>query len=329
MIWNGEIGNVTEVHAWTDRPIWPQGLTEIPAPDPVPSTLDWDLWTGISAARPFTIGGPGYPNKYGNFYQPFNWRGFYDFGCGALGDMACHILGAPNLALKLTERMPTSVECIQKEGNSSIMFPTSSVIRFDFPAHGDMPAVKLFWHDGCKETPKIAGVPDGEWLGDLPGFSRPRGQGQPAPRPPAPAQIIGRVFDYESYKTRSSEGQPQPVAPDGSLFIGDKGMLTTGTYGEETRLLPLEKMNDYKFPAELLTRSPGHYRDWIRACKGGDPSCSNFSVAAPMTEWILLGTIALRVEGKVEYDSAKMRITNNAEANKYIKPFVRKGWQMT
>jgi predicted dehydrogenase len=337
MIWNGEIGKVTEVHAWTNRPIWPQGLTEIPAPDPVPSTLDWDLWTGIATSRPFTIGGPGYPTQNGNFYQPFNWRGFYDFGCGALGDMACHILGAPNMALKLTERMPTSVECIQKEGNSSFMFPKSSVIRFDFPAHGEMPAVKLFWHDGLKESPKIPGVPEGELLGDLPNFGRPRAQGQqaatqaaPAQRPPAaPTQIIGKVFDYDAYKTRAAEGEPRPTTPNGSLFIGDKGMLTTGTYGEETRLLPLEKMKDYKFPAELLTRSPGHYRDWIRACKGGDPACSNFSISAPMTEWILLGVIALRVEGKVEYDSAKMRITNNAEANKYIKPVVRKGWTMT
>jgi hypothetical protein len=241
------------------------------------------------------------------------------------------------MALKLTERMPTSVECIQKDGNSSFMFPKSSVIRFDFPAHGEMPAVKLFWHDGLKENPKFPGVPDGEYLGDLPNFGRPRPQGQqaaaqgaPVPRPPAPpSQIIGKVFDYEAYKARAAEGEPRPVSPDGSLFIGDKGMLTTGTYGEETRLLPLEKMKDYKFPAELLTRSPGHYRDWIRACKGGDPACSNFSVSAPMTEWILLGVIALRVEGKVEYDSAKMRVTNNAEANKYIKPVVRKGWQMT
>jgi len=328
MIWNGEIGNVTEVQAWTDRPIWPQGLTEIPTPDPVPDTLDWDLWTGIAAARPFTLGGKGYPTSYGNFYQPFNWRGFYDFGCGALGDMACHILGAPNLALKLTERMPTSVECIEKEGTSSFMFPKSSLIRFDFPALGDMPAVKLFWHDGCKETPKIPGVPEGELIGDLPGYVRRGGQGQVKPAAP-PSQIIGRVFDYETYKTHAAEGDVQRVTPDGSLFIGDKGMLTTGTYGEETRLVPMDKMKDYKFPAELLTRSPGHYRDWIRACKGGDPACSNFSIAAPLTEWILLGVIALRVEGKVEYDSAKMRVTNNADANKYIRPAVRKGWSMT
>ncbi len=119
------------------------------------------------------------------------------------------------------------------------------------------------------------------------------------------------------------------MTPDGSVFIGDKGMITTGTYGEQTRLLPVEKMRDYKFPSPLLTRSPGHYRDWIRACKGGDPACSNFNVSAPFVEWMLLGVIALRVEGKLEYDQSKMRITNNVEANKYLVPTVRKGWSIT
>ena len=114
--------------------------------------------------------------------------------------------------------------------------------------------------------------------------------------------------------------------PNGSVFIGDKGMITTGTYGEDTRLLPVEKMRDYKMTPPLLTRSPGHYRDWIRACKGGDPACSNFNVAAPFVEWMLLGVIALRSEGKIEYDPVKMKITNNAEANKYLKPYIRKGW---
>jgi hypothetical protein len=106
-------------------------------------------------------------------------------------------------------------------------------------------------------------------------------------------------------------------------------MITTGTYGENTRLLPVEKMRDYEFPHEFLTRSPGHYRDWIRACKGGEPACSNFAVSAPFTEWITLGVMALRFEGKLEWDSEKMRITNNAEANKLLKPTFRKGWSLT
>jgi hypothetical protein len=87
-------------------------------------------------------------------------------------------------------------------------------------------------------------------------------------------------------------------------------------------------MKEYKLPPQLLTRSPGHYRDWIRACKGGDPACSNFSVAAPFVQWMLLGVIAMKFEGKLEWDAAKMRFTNNSEANQYLKPKFRKGWKM-
>src|SRR5581483_6689475 len=140
MIWAGAIGNVTEVHAWTNRPVWPQGLQELPTPEPVPATMDWDTWLGISNERP-----------YSPAYAPFNWRGWFDFGCGALGDMACHILGAPNMALMLGA--PTSVECIKQEDKSPYTYPKKSVIRFDFPARASMPAVKVFWYDGCMEAP--------------------------------------------------------------------------------------------------------------------------------------------------------------------------------
>jgi predicted dehydrogenase len=322
MVWAGEIGNVTEVHAWTDRPWWPQGLTSIPAATAVPGTLDWELWLGSAEKRAYTSGGEGYPNKYGNFYQPFNWRGFFDFGCGALGDMACHILGAPNLALRLGS--PVSVECVSKEGASDIQFPKKAVIRYDFPARGNMPAVKLFWHDGMTATPQIEGVPSGELLGDLP--ARPAAPGPQKPQPKT--GFVGRVFTWDRYEDAVAP-DARPVSPNGSVFIGDKGMMTTGTYGELTRLIPVEKMRDYKFPEPLLTRSPGHYRDWIRACKGGDPACSNFNVAVPFVEWMLLGVIALRVDGKLEWDAAKGRFSNNLEANKFLKPTFRKGWALS
>ncbi len=331
MIWSGAIGNVTEVHAWTDRPIWPQGLTGIPPEEPVPPTLDWDLWLGIANWRPYTHGGPQYANQTNGFYQPLNWRAFYDFGCGALGDMACHILGAPNMALRLGS--PTSVECVRQEGTSPFGFPKKSTLRFDFPARGSMPPVKVFWHDGLSETPRIPGVPEGELLGDLPNLrpmSRDRGAGGRVVEPAGP--YVGRVFNYQEWlaaRQRWQEHAPHMPKPDGSLFIGDKGMITTGTYGENTRLIPVERMADYDFPPKLLTRSPGHYRDWIRACKGGDPACSNLSIASPFVEWMLLGVIALRVAGKVEWDPVKMRITNNAEADKYLKPTFRKGWSFT
>jgi predicted dehydrogenase len=339
MIWAGEIGSVTEVHAWTNRPIWPQGLPDLPPESAVPETLDWDLWLGVAGMRP-----------YSEKYAPFAWRGFYDFGCGALGDMACHILGAPNLALQLGS--PTSVECVKQEGKSKYYYPLKSVIRFDFPARGSMPAVKVFWYDGMQEQPDIPGVPTGERLGDLP---RPRPQGQsPQERRDENPFVQGQIFTEALLapgaltpppRPRREAPEAQPSDPNarldaqvsrmasrgsnGSLFIGDKGMITTGTYGENTRLLPVEKMKDYKWPPTFLTRSPGHYRDWLRACKGGEPACSNFDVAAPFTEWILLGVLALRFDGKLEWDSERMRITNNSDANKLLRPTVRKGWKAT
>ncbi|MBZ5580876.1 MAG: Gfo/Idh/MocA family oxidoreductase [Acidobacteriia bacterium] len=369
IVWNGDIGGVTEVHAWSDRPMWPQGLTEIPAPDPIPSTLDWDLWLGSAEKRPFTAGGKTEPDRNGGFYyQPFNWRGFYDFGCGALGDMACHILGAPNMALHLSYRKLLSVECISKEGTSPFMFPKKSVIRFDFAAYQNMPPVTIYWYDGLKENPKIKGVPEGEYIGDMPrggggmggrggaggrgqgaGAAGAAGRGQGAGAPggaggpgaaggaggpgmmrPASNEFRspGSVFSWTEYEAlKNSPTPPRMPMPDGSLFVGDKGMMTTGTYGDMTRLVPADKMKDYRMPPPLLTRSPGHMRDFIRACKGGDPACSNFNVAAPFVEWMVIGVIALRHEGKLQYDSDKMRITNNAEADKLLKPVFRKGWE--
>jgi len=306
VIWSGEIGNVTEVHAWTNRPIWPQGMSAIPPAEPVPSTLDWDLWLGVAQARPFTSGGAA-EGKSG-FYLPFNWRGFFDFGCGALGDMACHILGAPNMALRLGA--PTSVEVIRQEGKNSLSFPSLSVIRFDFPARGAMPPLKLIWYDAMKDVPmRPAGLAEDELILG-PGLDVGRGLAPLKPQPPA-----------------AGETPRRPDQANGAIFIGEKGILTTDSYAGNVRLLPSARMQDFKNPPQFLTRSPGHHRDWIRACKGGEPACSNFNIAGPFTEWILLGCIALHFEGKLIWDSSRMRFTNNSEANKYIKPVFRKGWK--
>ncbi len=283
MIWAGEIGNVTEVHAWTNRPVWPQGLPDLPPPSTAPSTFDWDLWLGIAKDRP-----------YSEAYAPFNWRGFFDFGCGDLGDMACHILGAPNMALQLGS--PVSVERLKAEGTSEYYYPAKSVIRFDFPARGAMPPVKIFWYSAMKEQPDIPGVPKGEILGDLPQESaRESGSRAGAADSGDPGRgVYGRVLRAgagasgggnepsrpkptdANAKLDSRVGQLISIGSNGSLFVGDKGMITTGTYGEYTRLLPVEKMKGYQFPPEFLTRSPGHYRDWIRACKGGESGVFEF-----------------------------------------------------
>jgi hypothetical protein len=220
------------------------------------------------------------------------------------------------------------VECVKKEGVSPFQFPKASVIRFDFAPYGDMPALQVFWYDGMKESPKITGVPAGEWVGEPPSLrTADARRGGVARGGAADFRSPGRIYnnaDFEALKAPGAE--LRFPTPNGSVFLGDKGILTTGTYGEVTRLLPVEKMKDYTMPAPLLTRSPGHMRDFIRACKGGEPACSNFDVASPFVEWMLLGVIALRNEGKLEYDPEKMRITNNSEANKLLKPTFRKGW---
>jgi predicted dehydrogenase len=338
MVWSGVIGSVTEVHAWTNRPVWPQGGLPTPTSMPVPGTLEWDLWLGIAKER-----------QYSDAYLPFTWRGFYDFGSGSLGDMACHILGAPNMALRLTA--PTSVECVSAEGRSDIFFPAKSLIRFDFPARGSMPPVKIFWYDAKREDqPDLPDAPKDQILGDL--SDNRVGSAESNVRPPE-HQIIGDVFteQFFSPKPTPPEEPRQPSQNDasltpherelekwmslidkgtnGSLLVGDKGMITTGTYGENTRLIPVEKMRDYEFPPEFIPRSPGHYRDWIRACKGGVPACSNFSVSAPFTEWIALGAIALKLNCRLEWDAEKMKITNNSEADELLKPSVRKGWKIS
>jgi predicted dehydrogenase len=325
IIWSGEIGNVSEVHAWTNRPIWPQGMDEIPAEEGVPSTLDWDTWLGVAELRPYTSGGDAYrqqnKTQFG-FYQPFNWRGFLDFGCGSIGDMACHILGAPNMALMLGN--PTSVELVKQEGRNSLTFPKTTVTRFQFPARNGMAPVTVYWYDGQSGPaywPKD--IAQTETLIGGPGsFGSTEGDGT------GPVNDAAR--SAASLNGSDETATPLVVKPDtgdnGALFVGDKGYLTTDTYAARVRLLPEARNNDYKLPAQSLPRSPGHHRDWIRACKGGQRSCSDFSVAGPFAEWILLATIATRFDGKLEWDAAKMRFTNNEEANKFVKPTFRKSW---
>ncbi len=271
MIWSGIIGRVREVHAWTNRPIWPQGIPEPLPKEPIPEEMNWDLWLGPSPWRP-----------YNSNYAPFKWRGWYDFGTGALGDMACHICDPANWALQL--KYPTSVECIYQSGKNDQTAPESSIIRFEFPERGAMPPASLTWYDGGKFPPRGKyGIPDDIKLGD---------------------------------------------GDNGSLFIGDEGMITIGTYGGNPRLLPGSKHMDAKKPGQMLPRSPGHYQEWIQACKGGPSSPGSFDYAGPFTEWVLLGVVSLRAEGKLLWDGPNMRFTNSSKANDLVEVDYRRGWSL-
>ena len=257
MIWDGEIGNVTEVHAWTDRPIWPQGLTA----DSRRRNRFRQRSIGTSGSASPKSGhtlpaGQDYKSPLGGTStSPFNWRGFYDFGCGALGDMACHILGAPNLALQLGA--PASVECIQQGRPQRLHVPeeVGDPLRFSGPRHHASGETVLARRvEGNTEDPRR---------------TRGRASGRSARKPSPPSRPGTRsrkdlrllpdssatCLDFEKFQAAKNAPDAENPTPDGSLFIGDKGMITTGTYGEETRLIPVEKMRDYQFPPASCSRA--------------------------------------------------------------------------
>jgi predicted dehydrogenase len=339
ILWSGEIGNVTEVHACTSSPNWPQGMQAIPFAEPVPTGLDWDLWLGCATMRPYTSGGwdkdhtpngmtgPYNGSNYG-FYVPHDWRGFFDFGTGALGDAAIHALGPANHALQLT--MPVAVECTRAEEKSKFAYPLRSVLRYDFPARGNMPPVSIYWYDGARsgnpanyyhpkglENETLLPVPNNLAALGRPDMGSDGALAATRQRSPVP---VG--------KQEGRTGHAGVLVQDGAIFVGDKGYMATVGRGEGVHLLPAARWASYRLPEPVLPRSPGHYRDWFRACKGGESACSNFSVAAQYTEWVTLGAIAYRFEGKLEYDAKAQRFTNNSEANQYLKPILRKGWEL-
>jgi predicted dehydrogenase len=155
MVWNGDIGQVTEAHVWTNRPVWPQGIAEPLPSQVVPGTMNWDLWIGPAAWR-----------HYNKDYAPFNWRGWWDFGCGAIGDMACHIMDPVFWSLKLYEAPAFAVEVVKQEGMNAQTAPLGSVIKYSFPARGEMGPVDVYWYDGTFKPERPAGIPESEKLGD-------------------------------------------------------------------------------------------------------------------------------------------------------------------
>lgn len=275
IFWSGEIGEVREAHAWTDRPggRWHRDPALLESGQPVPEKLDWDLWLGCGPNRP-----------YSEILHPNKWRVWWDYGCGALGDMACHIMDASFWALKLGEAPSFSVETVEQENKTDILVPTASVLKYGFPERAGMPPVDFFWYDGGKLPARPAGVPDNEKLGE---------------------------------------------GDNGSFLVGDKGVLTTDTYGTNTRLLPDARMKDYNLPPETLDRVDGsHYRNWLEACKGGKPACSNFDYSGPFTEMVLAGNIALRTGTKVEYEFATGTVKDNPAASALLTKVYQNGWEL-
>jgi hypothetical protein len=295
-VWSGAIGPVREAHIWTDRPsrglfdeYWPQGVGRPKDTPPVRETLDWDLWLGPAPARP-----------YHPAYLPFKWRGWWDFGTGALGDIGCHACDPVFRALKLGA--PLSVQACSTRLNEET-YPLGSMVTYQFPARDAapqannyhvqglsgagaggvaMPPLKLVWYDGGLRPPRPEGLEDEQVMGD-----------------------------------------------NGRLLIGDNGFILVN------RLYPESRRKELSALPRTIPRVAGHHQEWIQACKAGKPAGSNFAWAGPLAEAVLLGNVALRVQlrtlltrYKLLWDAPNLRITNLEEANKFIRREYRQGWSL-
>jgi predicted dehydrogenase len=285
VIRSGVIGPVHTVHVWTDRPgkYWKQGLDTPTAQESVPPTLDWDLWLGPAAVRP-----------YHRVYVPHDWRGWFDFGCGSLGDMGCHTANLPYMGLNLG--LPTSISAETSEPKRDC-FPAWSIITYEFPARGELPPVKLIWYDGGKTPP-------------------------------------ADIMEVVSPKVAADASPKSKGIKSGCLLIGSKGMLfSPDDYGVTQRLLPEDKFPDYQSPAPTLPRvagtaTLGNYKEWVDACKTGSPTLSNFDYASHLTEAVLTGNLAVRTGKKITWDAAAMKAVGCSEADAFVKPEFRKGWEL-
>jgi hypothetical protein len=297
VIQSGLLGNIKELHVWSNRPIWPQGMDRPEGSDPIPEGLDWEVWIGPAPMRPFKQG----------IYHPFNWRGWQDFGTGALGDM-------PFRALQLG--YPTEIEAEAFGGMNQESYPLGSKIRFQFPKRGDAPyqqPVTLWWYDG--------GAPRKNSPYQHDGSNKP------------PHELLADVEAFRGEIPRS-----------GCLIIGDKGKLfSPDDYGDQSFV---KLANETKFtfqdkhpavaaipvtvPRNTFDKHDAHHLEWIKAIKENQPEhCySRFDIGAALTEIMLLGCVALRVGKKIEWDGPNMRATNAPEAARFIKRENRAGWTM-
>jgi len=291
-IWAGAIGKVTEVYCWSDRANG--GVGPRPPTIKPPEGMDWDCWIGPAPYR-----------DYHKDLHPHEWHGWHDFGDGSLGNMGCHVMDGAVWALELEH--PTSVVVEEQAGGTEERFPIGTKIRWDFPARGEMPAVKVYWFDGKRKGIRKAG--QGETADSVDSRSQNK--------PPL-------VLELEKKYERKLGG-------NGTLYVGDKGIMYTETYGNGTRILPEEAHKAFPAPDKTLPRvKGGHHGDFFQAVRGGQPACSNFEVASRLTEVVLLGALAMKagLGNKVEWDGPNMKCTNIPDLNRHIGRQYRKGWEV-
>lgn len=272
-IQSGSLGEIEMIYCRTNRPIWPQDLVR-PEAEPVPETLDWDLWLGPAAEKPFS-----------SKIVPFKWRGYRDYGTGALGDMGAHIIDHPMWALGLGLPTKVTIEKADRKtpGSEVDSHPASCIINFEFASPQGGSPIKLQWLDGQYTIPRPAGMRD-----------------------------------------------DQKVPDNGCVYLGSKHTMMHGSHGGNPSIIDAN-FASFVAPAKTMERSPGHYQEWIDAIQAGDPTKakSNFDVAVPLTETLLLGAIAsLQGPGtELTWDAAAMS-TGNADADALVQHQYRDGWSL-
>ena len=269
---DGAIGTVREVHAWSGMPDSPRTPLVPQGSSDKPGSLNWDLWVGPRAERP-----------YSGAYAPCNWRYFWDFGNGSMPDMGIHHFDPAFNALGLD--VPETIQASTSHADPEAIVGADFVI-YRYPAQANRGPVTAYWY----------------------------GNGL---RPPVPPGI-----DPDDPRQRLGEG------PNGLLVIGDKGVLTAGGWSGMPRLLPLQLHHEYKRPPKTIPRVAGHHTDWLQACKGGTPASSNFEYGARLTEFMLLGALAIRTRKVLKWDAAGMRVTNVPQAQPFIDGTYRQGWEL-
>jgi predicted dehydrogenase len=313
MIRAGIVGPVKEVHVWTNRPIWPQGIAR-GENKPTPKPVHWKLWIGPAPYRPFA-----------DNYHPFNWRGWWDFGTGSLGDMACHTMNMPFMALDLQN--PSHVQA-ETTGHNRDSYPSKSKITYEFPAT-IRPALKMYWYDG--------GVKPSHEL--LAAFQGAEGEKTASDRKDD-KQGDDQKTDADQKDSKSTEAKSSSesknsnarISKSGSLIIGEKGMLyAPGDYAEvKVQLSGVDEIDaDY-------IESPGHFAEWVREIKGGEQATSNFPhYAVPLTETVLLGNLAIWMATepntpgtRIEWDAKNLTATNAPELAEIIKSEYHGGYSL-
>lgn len=289
-IWAGMVGHITETHSWTDRANGGSGPR--PPTLPTPPGLHWTDWIGPAPYRP-----------YHRDLHPHEWHGWYDFGNGSLGNMGCHVLDGVFWALKVEH--PTAVEMEEVRGGSDERYPTGARIRWDIPARGDLPPFKAYWYEGLK--PNTQATASG---------SLQTAKGAARNLPPLLLELQRQYPDEE-------------FDSNGTLYVGEKGILYTGTYGGRMHLLPMEKFQTMKQPPRTLPRPKNIFTDFLDACRAGrKETAAPFEYGAQLTEFVLLGNLAAHagVGRKVEWDGPGMKVTNLPELNSWVVRSYQNGW---